>query len=51
MLYLSLAEYLREMWRETLRLGHPPGLVPRPPTPALALTGHRVQRRSRLSAR
>ena len=28
----------RAAWRETLRLGHPPGFVPPPPTPPLALT-------------
>jgi hypothetical protein len=27
----------REVWRETLRLGHPPGWQPAPPTPPLAL--------------
>ena len=27
----------RVAWRETLRLGHPPGWQPRPPTPPLAL--------------
>eukprot|EP00966_Prymnesium_polylepis_P334046 7389449-Prymnesium_polylepis.1 len=28
----------RAAWRETLRLGHPPGYTPPPPTPPLALT-------------
>eukprot|EP00966_Prymnesium_polylepis_P272699 6300250-Prymnesium_polylepis.1 len=32
----SLAES-REVWRETLRLGHPPGWQPAQPTPPLAL--------------
>eukprot|EP00966_Prymnesium_polylepis_P190734 4420679-Prymnesium_polylepis.1 len=27
----------RTVWRETLRLGHPPGWQPAPPTPPLAL--------------
>ena len=27
----------RAAWRETLRLGHPPGWQPQPPTPPLAL--------------
>jgi hypothetical protein len=27
----------RAVWRETLRLGHPPGWQPSPPTPPLAL--------------
>ena len=27
----------RAVWRETLRLGHPPGWQPQPPTPPLAL--------------
>ena len=35
----------RETWRETLRLGHPPGWQPPPPSPPLAL-----QRRTRRAA-
>ena len=35
----------RAAWRETLRLGHPPGWQPRPSSPPLAL-----QRRTRRAA-
>ena len=38
----------REAWRETLRLGHPPGFVAAPPTPPLALT--RPTRRAAIAA-
>ena len=38
----------RSAWRETLRLGHPPGFVAAPPTPPLALT--RPTRRAAIAA-
>ena len=38
----------RSAWRETLRLGHPPGFVAPPPTPPLALT--RPTRRAAIAA-
>ena len=38
----------RAAWRETLRLGHPPGCQPQPPKPPLAL--QRQTRRAAIDA-